>query len=147
MPEGVPPVVVATLSAGTLCHEFSSSWSTMLAWDSIHEGYTLTPGGKIEMCAGPRIAETRSQIVDQFFAAEEFGGAQWLLMIDSDMVFGHDLLSRMMAVADPIHVPVLGGLCFAGGRNMSPYPTIYEEVVGPEVDGKPTFIGIRPVKD
>ena len=147
MPQEVPPVVVATLSAGLLCHEFSSSWSTMLAYDAASTGYTLVPGGKIEMCAGPRIAETRSQIVDAFFADPQFEGAQWLLMIDSDMVFDMHLLERMMAVADPVHRPVLGALCFAGGRSMSPYPTIYEEVLSPEADGKPTFVGIRPVKD
>lgn len=146
MSEEVPKVVAATLAADDTALEFTSSWASMLQYDACHEGYCLTPGGgTLHMSSGPRIAEARSQIIDQFFAEPLFEGAEWLLTIDSDMTFPYDLLSRMMQVAHPTEVPVLGGLCFAGGRSSKPYPTIYREVLSEE-NGQ-SFVGIEPVHD
>lgn len=141
-----PGVVLATLASESNPFDFTSAWGNVLQYDASRNGYCLQPGGTLALKSGPRIAEARSQLVDQFFAEPLYRQAQWLLMIDSDMVPPIDLIDRMMAVADPTHVPVLGGLCFAGGRLMAPYPTIYEEVLV-EREGYDDFIAIQPVKE
>ncbi len=141
-----PGVVVATLAAHTAPLEFLSSWGDMLQHDAVSAGHMLPPGGTMKMTSGPRIAEARSQLVDMFFAEEQINKAEWLLMIDSDMVFKADLVDQLLSVADPVKVPILGGLCFAGGRDHDPYPTIYREVQAYGEDGKP-FIAIEPYRD
>ena len=52
-------------------------------------------------------------------------------MADTDMVFAADAADRLIAAADPVERPVVGGLCLQrdkdGGK---PYPTMYELVAG-----------------
>lgn len=145
MSEDPVGVAVATLAASDVPIHFLSSWGSMLQYDAVHGGHVLA-GGTLVLTSGPRVAEARSQIVDQFFADPLLARAEWLLMIDSDMVFGLDLIERMLAVAHPERVPVLGALCFAGGRSQAPYPTIYKEVLV-EQEGQPDFVAVEPMRD
>lgn len=105
-----------------------------------HQYVTGEHGGLISICTGPRVAEGRNRMIDEF--AQSYGEeSEWLLMLDTDMTFPATLLDQLMAVADPIEVPILGGLCFTGGGNNEPKPTIYREVlVGDSVT-------VRPVMD
>ena len=109
--------------------EMTSGWFTysmvdMMRYDSAVSRYMCqADGGIISLSTGPRIAEARNQIVDVF--ADQHPNADWLLMLDSDMTFSADLLDRLMDVADPEKVPIVGGLCFAGGKKNDPYPTVY----------------------
>jgi hypothetical protein len=82
-------------------------------------------GGIISLSTGPRLAEARNQIVD-IYASQHT--AEWLLMVDSDMVFGPTLVEDLLSVADPEKVPILSGLAFAGGRSADPYPAVYRGV-------------------
>lgn len=140
-------VAVATLAATDVPIHFLSSWGDMLQHDGLNARHLSgdTGGGTIKITSGPRIAEARSQIVDTFFADPLFERCSWLLMIDSDMTFEPTLIDQMLAVADPKTVPVLGALCFSGGRNHDPYPTLYREVKS-EADGT-TFVGVEPIRD
>lgn len=52
--------------------------------------------------------------------------AEWLFMVDSDMGFAPDTVERLIAAADPLERPVVGGLAFAH-----------------KTDGKAEFHGIR----
>lgn len=61
--------------------------------------------------------------------------SQWLLFVDSDMGFGSDAVTRLLAAADPTERPVMGGLCFGlqqrdpdgmGGYVMKPFPTLFD---------------------
>lgn len=61
----------------------------------------------------------------------------WLFFIDTDMGFKPDVLERLRAVADPVHAPIVGGLCFAvreviedgyNGQTTAPTPTIFDWV-------------------
>lgn len=63
--------------------------------------------------------------------------SEWLFMVDSDMGFAPDTLERLIASADPVERPVMGGLAFAcksDGRSSfygvryRPTPTIYDFV-------------------
>jgi len=80
-------------------------------------------GDQIHIQSSPRIHEARNQVVDHFAALPQ--QPEWLLMIDADMTFEPDLIYKMLAVADPVRVPILGALCFGGGRVHEPFPTIY----------------------
>ncbi|MEU0078556.1 glycosyltransferase family 2 protein [Micromonospora tulbaghiae] len=52
----------------------------------------------------------RNRLVEWFL---DHTAAEWLLMVDTDMVWPDDALERLLAAADPDTVPVVGGLCFA----------------------------------
>jgi len=119
--------------------EGTSGWFThslvdFMRWDAQGPGHVCGgAGGFIDVQSGPRIAETRNQIVDQFATA--FPNAEWLLFIDSDMTFDCTLVEDLLKAADPEHVPILGTLAFvAGGDQGGPHPTIFEEheAVGPD---------------
>ena len=83
-------------------------------------------GGLISFSTGPRVAEGRNSIVDIF--AERHPESEWLLMLDSDMTFSPNLVEQLLAEADPEKAPIVGGLCFAGGKTNDPYPTVYRQV-------------------
>lgn len=91
--------------------------------------------GEIHIGSGPRIAHSRNMVVSHFLGTS----AEWLLMIDTDMVFGEDLLDRLLEVADPEGCPIVGGLCFSGGKTARVNPTLY--VASVDDDGLPV-VGI-----
>jgi len=111
-------------------NEDIKGWTTfslvdLVHWDAYHDQYIGFPpeGGTITLSTGPRVAEGRNSVVDIF--ATKHPEADWLLMLDADMTFSPDLLHKLMKEADPTESPVIGGLCFAGGRENKPYPTVY----------------------
>jgi cephalosporin hydroxylase len=66
---------------------------------------------------------------------------EWLLICDTDMGFEPDAVHKLLASADPIDRPIVGGLCFAamtanydgmGGWRQAIVPTMYKigDVVG-----------------
>jgi hypothetical protein len=87
--------------------------------------------GRIQSIIGlqssPRIAEARCQMVDGFLNQTR---DEWLLSIDADMAWDFDAFETIVKHADPDTVPIIGGLCFAGGRSWKDNkptirPTIY----------------------
>ena len=79
-------------------------------------------GGTIGVQSGPRIAEARNQVVQHFLTKLD---SEWLLMVDTDMVFSPDALDALFDAADPETCPIVGGLCFGGGRSGRMFPTMY----------------------
>lgn len=123
----MPGVVVAWMFPEENSGWFTYSLADMIRYDaSAGRHICRQEGGLIALSSGPRVAESRNQVVDLF--AGNHPDAEWLLMIDSDMTFEPDMLERLLEHADPQRVPILGGLCFAGGRSHTPYPTIYREL-------------------
>lgn len=111
--------------------EFTYSLAVLVRHDAQHGQHVVRPeGGFICISTGPRMAEARNLVIDQY--ARDHPSSDWLLFIDSDMTFDPDLVEAMLQVADPEKVPILGGLCFAGGRGNEPWPTIWRELDGPE---------------
>jgi len=72
--------------------------------------------------SGPRIAAARNRVVEQWLTDP---ASTWLWMLDTDMTFTPDTLDRLLDAADPVERPIVGGLCFAGGRDFRIAPTIY----------------------
>lgn len=84
------------------------------------------------------IHDARTKTVAQFLAGDV---GKWLLWLDTDMGFEHDLLERLLAVADKVTHPVVGALCFAQYRNAPDgsngfqtfaVPTIYDWAETPD---------------
>lgn len=93
--------------------------------------------GAIHLISGPRVAEARNQIIDEFAKVD----AEWLLFLDADMVFEGSLADDLIAVADPDTAPIVGGLCFAGIHGVRVFPTIYKLTSD---EGR---VGVEPVED
>lgn len=114
-------VVLAWSSSGMVHHAFMDS---VLA--TIAELQELCVGW-IGQESGPLVATGRNNIVRTFLTGTFRGGArgEWLLFIDADMVYDRRAVQTMLAVADVEQTPILGGLCFGGGRGGHIFPTLY----------------------
>lgn len=123
-------VVLSTLSPGTMSSHCAEAFTATVLRDGAkrdRDRRICRPGGgTIMVTSGPRIAETRSQIVDKFLGSPQFEGAEWLMMIDSDMVFRPEHVDQLLDVAHRTERPIVGGLCFAGLSPESMYPTVYD---------------------
>ena len=152
-------VVISTLNAGEVKHGTFSSWNDLTRYDVIGEDHNggcqhVLRGGTIELLTGPRVAEGRSQIVEAFLSNEAYNNAEWLLMIDSDMTFEPDILCQLLghayggdvkAKTSEPDCPVIGALCFAGGRSRM-YPTLYKGETRTAWDGS-TQVVPEPITD
>ena len=68
------------------------------------------------------MSSARNSLTRQFLDDYD---AEWLLWVDADMSFEHDAMERLLAAADPVERPIVGGLCF--GMNLGAlFPTIYQ---------------------
>lgn len=74
--------------------------------------------------SGPNVARARNRVVERFL---DDTGADWLFMVDTDMQWAPAALADLLRPADPVHAPIVGGLCFGtdGGRL---YPTIFDSI-------------------
>lgn len=73
--------------------------------------------------SGPNISTARNKIVREFLNDHR---APWLLMVDTDMVFNGTAIDRLIAAADPVARPIVGGLCFSQNGDDEPFSTMYE---------------------
>lgn len=73
---------------------------------------------------GPVISLLRHRVVQDFRYSHT---APWLLMIDTDMTFDTDIVSRFLAVADAKSRPMVGGLAFTANRDgQDIHPTLFD---------------------
>ena len=72
--------------------------------------------------SGPNISTPRNLIVRDFL---EDGLAPWLFMCDTDMWMPAGTVDRLIAAADPVERPVVGGLCWSLDKGER-FPTMYE---------------------
>jgi hypothetical protein len=152
-------VCISTLNAGEVKHGTFSSWNDLTRYDVIGEDHNggcqhVLSGGTIELQTGPRVAEGRSQIVEAFLTNEAYAKTDWLLMIDSDMTFEPDALCQLLghayggnakAKSGEPDCPVIGALCFAGGRSRM-YPTLYRGATRKAYDGTDQVVP-EPIED
>lgn len=69
-------------------------------------------GSILPIHSGVNISGPRNDLVRAFLNTDQ----EWLLMIDSDMVFPADTIDRLLEHADVENVPVLGALCFGQAK-------------------------------
>lgn len=97
----------------------------------------LRNGGVISMVSGPRIASARNNIVQTFL---DHTTSAWLLMVDSDMLWTPQAFHKLITHAHPRDYPIVGGLCFGGGRSGGMFPTLY--ALRPGTDDNPDPVQI-----
>lgn len=77
------------------------------------------------------IVQARNDTVTTFLKTD----SDYLFWIDTDMGFAPDTVDRLVACADPVKRPIVGGLCFMnrelgpdgmGGMFIQPVPTIFD---------------------
>jgi len=108
-------VAVGFLDPGHWSHCFGQSLIDMYLADA-HSSQRMVPHGKQlrNNAQAGGIVAGRNQIAAQFLDATE---CEWLFMVDSDMGFAANTVDRLIASADPVERPVVGGLCFSLRRD------------------------------
>lgn len=117
-------VIVGYCSPGEVRTEWHESLLNLLVYDSYGARRVLDGGGRLGVTSSANIAQARNAIVKGFLEGE----AEWLWMVDTDMVFPPETLELLLAQADPVKAPIVGGLCYGheparGGRL---FPTLYD---------------------
>src|SRR4029077_13386390 len=74
---------------------------------------------------GPNLSTGRNRLCADCLTRP--GSPDCLFMTDTDMVLQPDAIDRLVAAADPVDVPVLGGLCWSREAGVK-VPTMYELV-------------------
>ena len=121
-----PTVFVGWLHPLDVKARFAESLLGLLAYDAIvrtSEGKPRQIAAMNGFEAGVNIATPRNDLVRRFLDHPEWG--EWCLMVDVDMQFDPDAVERLLAVADPVKAPIVGGLCF-GATDNDLWPTVYE---------------------
>lgn len=119
---GATSIAIGFLHPGDVAGCFAESLSAMQLADRRLGRIRAIIG----MQSSPRLVEARSQMVDHFLDLR----AEWLLSIDADMAWTFDDFELLAKHADPDDVPIIGGLCFGGGRSAfgqtsEMFPTLY----------------------
>lgn len=114
--------MVAYLCPDIVNAHFQISLAALHHWDQKHAQRITKHGDTVSHISGPRIAAGRNELVRAFLAHPK--RPEWLFMVDSDMVFPPTLVEDLVSVAHPTIAPIVGALCFAGGRSGQVRPTI-----------------------
>jgi len=115
-------VVIGYLQDGRPHGEFMESMLDLVQYDfSLHQRI-VNGGGRLSFRAGHNLSGPRNMVVKKFL---EYGKADWLWMVDSDMTFTPDTVERLLEYADPDKAPIVGGLCFAFDDAGDIRPTLY----------------------
>ncbi|HSZ41807.1 MAG TPA: hypothetical protein VK817_17770 [Trebonia sp.] len=123
--------VIGYVHGGLVRAEFAASLLAVCM-----EGKTAVDA-VIAVGSGPNISTARNMVTRSFL---EERTADWLFMCDTDMWFPPDTVDRLVAAADPVERPVVGGLCFSQNTDNGggePYSTMYELA---ERDGELCFV-------
>jgi hypothetical protein len=104
-------VAVGFLDPGHWSHCFGQSLIDMYLVDAFGSK-RMIPNGKYlrQWCGANGIVAGRNKIATQFLDETD---CEWLFMVDSDMGFSPTTVDDLIASADPLTRPVVGGLCFA----------------------------------
>ena len=118
-----PQIAVGYLHGLEVASAFTNSLLSLALYEATRGRVTQF----IPQFSGANVSSGRNKLVQQFLATD----AEWLLMIDADMMWSPTVLDTMVPHLDAEKVPILGGLCF-GIRDGELFPTLY--AIG-KVDG------------
>lgn len=119
---------MAWCHAGMVHGEFATSVAGSMMYDANNQLHRMSGkgGGFISMRSSPRLAEARNQLVDLFLTSEDFAEAEWLIMLDTDMVWEQHAIHQLVDTAETLGYELAGGLCFGGSDiKEKMFPTIY----------------------
>lgn len=88
-----------------------------LFWADRHHGLLE---GRVAV-QGSQLVAARNEVARRFLATP----AEWLWMVDDDMTFPPNIVTRLVDAAHPKRRPILGGLCFSVSRDGTVAPTLY----------------------
>jgi hypothetical protein len=125
-------VVIGYLQPGLVHGAFMESVLDLLVYDVAYHKRIVNGGGRLALQAGSNLSAPRNSLVRRFL---EYGKADWLWMVDSDMTFAPDTLERLLEHADPVEAPVVGGLCFGFDDKGDIQPTLFG-LLGDEAEPK-----------
>lgn len=119
---GTASVIPAFLDNHQWSACFGLSWTDLMLHDQAGPGHIVRPGGMYlrEVCGTMGVAAGRNKVARQFLGT----GADWLFMVDTDMGFAPDTVSRLVESATVNESLVLGALAFALKRDtdLAPAP-------------------------
>lgn len=115
-------VVIGYLQPGRVHGAFMESVLDLLVYDVAFHRRIVDGGGRLAFQAGANLSGPRNSLVRRFL---EFGKADWLWMVDSDMTFAPDTVERLLEFSDPAEAPIVGGLCFGFDEQGDIQPTLF----------------------
>lgn len=130
-PDEGPSVAVAFVHEDRLDYSFFHSFMQLMGYDAGNAG-RIWRGGFISRrgTTGDLAAARNGGVVDFLD-----GDAEWLWWVDTDMGFAPDTVDKLLAEADPVERPIVGGMCFGqresepdgvGGYRPVAWPTIMD---------------------
>jgi hypothetical protein len=115
-------IVVGWVDGGVTRGEWAESITKLVAYETA-QNRLVSP---LRIRSGPQMEEGRNLLITKFLDT----GAEWLLSVDTDMVFDHDSAERLLATADETGVRLVGGLCFGINKEFGQFPTMYRTIDG-----------------
>ena len=114
-------VLIGWVHPGKVHTPFLDSLLRTIAYDIAAGGRRIAGWNGVQCSAN--ISSGRNEMVKWFLDSP----AQWLMMIDTDMVWSHDAVHQLLAVANPDSMPIVGGLCFGLESDTGrAFPTLYD---------------------
>lgn len=115
-------VVLSYLHPGLVHGAFMESVLDLLVYDTAFHRRIVSGGGRLASQAGANLSAPRNGLIKRFL---DYGQADWLWMVDSDMTFEPDILEKLLEFADPVKAPIVGGLCFGFDDKGDIQPTLF----------------------
>lgn len=112
-------VIIGNVSNGFISAEYTQSLLSLSLRDR-EAGWNFW-GGILWGRSGVNITQKRNELMCQFLKTD----GEWLLLIDSDMVFPNDLIPKLLHAAAQADTKVIGGLCLVIDETIGPYPTLF----------------------
>lgn len=146
MPSKQPDsVCVAYLHSNEVAHSWNVSIENSRMFDLAGPQRLLRGGWIAQYGNEAGYDSARNKVAKEFLDNRD---ADWLWWVDSDMGWQPDALEQLMAVADPVDRPIVGGLCFGNtpttddgmnGQGFRIFPTCYA------IDERDDKAGFSPI--
>ena len=125
--------VIAFIHPGQCSAYFTTSLAGSVLYDRVSSQRLV---GLLNEWSSANVSQARNSLTRKFL--DDYPQAEWLWWIDADMAWDPEALDTLMAVADPVKAPIVGGLCFGASHDVL-WPTIYQLA---EVDGRVTTVRV-----
>lgn len=127
---GAGAVTVAFVYSTEVAYSWHASMLNAVYFD-LGAGRRLLRGGNVGVRYGTGgIVSARNRGVQAYLDTKD---AEWLLWIDTDMGFDHDMVERLVAAADPVERPVVGALAFMNRETNPTGPGTFRTIPAPTI--------------